>query len=80
MSHQEQIDPSRMISGRLTSSVRRARQNTHIPKRGRGKGRSPIGVSRKERRHGGWLHAMVWTGVSPSDFATYFGISFETSK
>jgi hypothetical protein len=34
------IDPSRMICGRLavTSSGRRARQNAHIPKRGRGKG------------------------------------------
>jgi len=44
MSHPEQgrhIDPSRLIYGRLamTNSVRRARQNTHISKSGRGKGR-----------------------------------------
>jgi len=35
------IDPSRLISGRLamTNSVRRARQNAHIPKREIDKGR-----------------------------------------
>jgi len=42
----QQIDPSRMISGRLamTNSGRRARQNVHIPKRGRGKGRMGDGA------------------------------------
>jgi len=42
----QQIDPSRLISGRLavTSSVRRARQNAHIPERGRGKGRMGDGA------------------------------------
>ena len=34
------IDPSKLTSGRraMTQSTWRARQNTHIPKRGRGKG------------------------------------------
>ena len=37
----QRIDQSRLISGRLamTKSARRERQNNHIPKRGRGKGR-----------------------------------------
>jgi len=42
------IDPSKLISGRraMTQSARRARQNAHIPKtgRGRGKGRKGDGV------------------------------------
>jgi len=29
---------------------------------------------------GGWIYAMVQMGVSPSDSATYFGISSEASK
>jgi len=45
MSDQDQgppIDPSKMIGGRraMTHSHRRERQNAHIPKRGRGKGRA----------------------------------------
>jgi len=37
----QQIDPSRLISGRLamTNSARQASQNAHIPKRGGGKDR-----------------------------------------
>jgi len=37
----QQIDPSRMISGRLsmTNNTKQARQTTHMPKRERGKGR-----------------------------------------
>jgi len=40
------IDPSKLISGRraMTQNARRARQNVHIPKTGRGKGRKGDGV------------------------------------
>jgi len=39
------MDPSRLISGRIfvTGSVRRAKVNVHIPKRGKGRGRRPDG-------------------------------------
>jgi len=45
MSNQDQgppIDPSKMIGGKraMTQSHRWERQNRHIPKRGRGKGRT----------------------------------------
>jgi len=48
MSDQEQgqqIDPSRLISGRIvvTGSMRWARANTHIPKRRKGRGRRADG-------------------------------------
>jgi len=43
--HGQQIASSRLISGRIvvTGSVRRARVNAHIPKRGRGKGQRAVG-------------------------------------
>ena len=52
----QQVDPSRLIYGRVavTSSVRRGRENTHIPKRGKGRGQMADGEGSSQATQPTW--------------------------